>query len=92
MSSTIKLLSSAFLAGLYQEDAAEEIAGMITQFVLSLPKSMRQMKEEPLPEHADGVSNEESGSNHHHHHGNGYDQDHVAGYFSTYGLGQGWGS
>ena len=35
ISSNGKLLSSDYFAGIYQEDAAEEIAGMITQFVLS---------------------------------------------------------
>lgn len=88
-----------------QEDAAEEISGKIVQFVSSLPKSVRQKNEEPLPEHIqkmfDQASDDQYDHHHHHHHGHGHSHghghghghglEHAAGYFDMYGLGQGWG-
>ncbi|XP_008801701.1 protein AUXIN RESPONSE 4 [Phoenix dactylifera] len=73
-----------------QEDAAEEISEMIVQFVSSLPKSVKQKKEEPLPEHIQMMFDEASEGHHHHHH-HGHGQEHATGYFDMYGLGQGWG-
>lgn len=73
-----------------QEDAAKEISEMIVQFVSSLPKSVKQKKEEPLPEHIqkmfDGGSDGDHDHHHHHHH---HGQEHATGYFEMYGLGQG---
>ncbi|XP_042517033.1 protein AUXIN RESPONSE 4-like [Macadamia integrifolia] len=85
-----------------QEDAADEIAQSILQFVFSLPKSIRQVKEEPLPDHIQKMFDEaKDGAHetHHHHHGHGGGghhhggHDHMhAGYMDAYGLGHGWGS
>ncbi|PHT41327.1 Protein AUXIN RESPONSE 4 [Capsicum baccatum] len=79
-----------------QEHNSEEIAESICQFVSSLPKSVKQTEEEPVPEHVQKMSDEaQSGDrhNHHHHghdsHGHGHEHAH-AGYMDAYGLGQGW--
>ncbi|XP_043717213.1 protein AUXIN RESPONSE 4-like [Telopea speciosissima] len=85
-----------------QEDAADEIAQSILRFVLSLPKSIRQVKDEPLPDHIQKMFDEAKDgaheSHHHHqshgghgHHHGGHDHVH-AGYMDAYGLGHGWGS
>eukprot|EP00262_Sarcandra_glabra_P008266 TRINITY_DN21594_c0_g1_i1.p1 TRINITY_DN21594_c0_g1~~TRINITY_DN21594_c0_g1_i1.p1 ORF type:complete len:471 (-),score=55.28 TRINITY_DN21594_c0_g1_i1:322-1734(-) len=82
-----------------QEDAADEVTEMIAQFILSLPKSIRQNEEEPLPEHIQKMFDEAKNNphqhhhDHHHHHSHG-DHNHVheANYMDAYGLGQGWGS
>ncbi|XP_042511973.1 protein AUXIN RESPONSE 4-like [Macadamia integrifolia] len=79
-----------------QEDAADDIAGSIARFVFSLPKSVRQVKEEPMPDddahetHHHHHSHGDHGHHHHHHHG-GHDHAH-AGYMDAYGLGHGWES
>lgn len=68
---------------------------MIAQFVLSLPKPSKLLKEDPLTEETNGGPNAEGSNNHndYHHHGRGQDQEDGAGYFSKYGLGQdAWGS
>ncbi|GAV63157.1 Abhydrolase_6 domain-containing protein [Cephalotus follicularis] len=79
-----------------QEDAANEIAENIYQFVTSLPKSLRQDEEEPVPEHIQKMFDEAKDSDHHHHHAHGGHDDHAhahaAGYMNAYGLGHGWGS
>ncbi|WOK93053.1 protein AUXIN RESPONSE 4 isoform X1 [Canna indica] len=81
-----------------QEDAPEEISGMIAQFLSSLPK-LDKKKEEPLPEHAARLFDEATDTHHDHHHhhhhyhghGHGHGHDHAAGYMDMYGVGQGWG-
>ncbi|KAK4595883.1 hypothetical protein RGQ29_014106 [Quercus rubra] len=79
-----------------QEDAADEVSENIVRFVLSLPKSVRKVEEEPIPEHIQKMLDEAKNSDHHHHHGHGghehHDHAHVhgAGYMDAYGLGQGW--
>ncbi|KAF6162781.1 hypothetical protein GIB67_029050 [Kingdonia uniflora] len=73
-----------------QEDASDEVAEAITHFISSLPKSVKQVKKEPLPEHIQKMFDEAKKGDHHHgheHHG-----DHTPGYMDAYGLGQGWGS
>ncbi|XP_038715848.1 protein AUXIN RESPONSE 4 [Tripterygium wilfordii] len=86
-----------------QEDTADEIAEDIFKFVSSLPKSVRQTEEEPIPEHIQKMLDEAKGDHddhhHHHHHGHGghdhqdgHVYDHGAGYMDAYGLGHGWGS
>ncbi|KAF3625831.1 Protein AUXIN RESPONSE 4 [Capsicum annuum] len=80
-----------------QEHNSEEIAESICQFVSSLPKSVKQTEEEPVPEHVQKMSDEaQSGDRHHHRHHHGHDShghghEHAhAGYMDAYGLGQGW--
>ncbi|KAK1267001.1 Protein AUXIN RESPONSE 4 [Acorus gramineus] len=77
-----------------QEDAAEEIAQKISEFVLSLPRTINRVKEEPIPEHIQKVFEETSSDHHnhhrHHHHG-GHDHGQMDGYMNAYGLGHGWG-
>ncbi|KAK9291398.1 hypothetical protein L1049_019345 [Liquidambar formosana] len=83
-----------------QEDAADELSENIVQFVSSLPKYVRQVEEEPVPEHIQKMFDEAKGSNHehdhHHHHGHdGHDHHghaHGDGFMDAYGLGHGWGS
>ncbi|XP_058073712.1 protein AUXIN RESPONSE 4 isoform X2 [Magnolia sinica] len=82
-----------------QEDAADEVAEKIAQFVSSLPKSVRQIEEEPMPEHIQKMFNEANAGHHHHHHGHGghdphggHEHVHAAGYMDAYGLGHGWGT
>ncbi|XP_077213769.1 alpha/beta-Hydrolases superfamily protein [Tasmannia lanceolata] len=84
-----------------QEDAADEIAEKIGEFVSSLPKSILQIEEEPLPDHIQKMFDEADNGHHHHHHHHHHgahnphgDHDHVhsAGYMDAYGLGHGWGS
>lgn len=83
-----------------QEDAAVEIAEKISQFVLSLPKSVRKVEQESIPEHIQKMLDEakSSGHDHHHHqspdHGHGHDHYgdahiHGANYMDAYGLGHG---
>ena len=83
-----------------QEDAAVEIAEKISQFVLSLPKSIRKVEQESTPEHVQKMLDEakSSGHDHHHHqspdHGHGHDHYgdahiHGANYMDAYGLGHG---
>lgn len=77
-----------------QEDAADELAENILRFVSSLPKSVRQVEEEPVPEHIQKMLDEAQGGDHHHHdHGaHGHAHDHSDGYMNAYGLGHGWAS
>ncbi|CAD5196031.1 protein AUXIN RESPONSE 4-like isoform X1 [Musa acuminata AAA Group] len=75
-----------------QEDAAEEIAGMIVQFLSSLPKLTKKILEEPPPEHIKRLFDEASDEYHHHHHHHGHGHDHAAAYVDMYGIGQGWGT
>lgn len=76
-----------------QEDAAEELAEIISKHVSSLPKSVRKVEDEPLPEHVQKIFNEAQGEDHHHHHHHDHDRDHdhMGGYMGAYGMGHGWG-
>lgn len=81
-----------------QVDSADELAKHIADFVSSLPKTVRQVEEEPIPEHIQKMFDEarSSGHNHDHHHSHsGHDNheghDHAAGYMDAYGLGHTWG-
>lgn len=83
-----------------QEDAADELAESIVRFVSSLPKSVRKVEEEPIPEHIQKMLDEAKSSDHHHHHhhdhGHGHDghdhhDGHGADYMGAYGLGHGHG-
>lgn len=64
----------------------------------SLPKSVRQVEEEPVPEHIQKMLDEAQGGDHHHHHhhhdhgAHGHAHDHSDGYMNAYGLGHGWAS
>ncbi|KAI3850543.1 hypothetical protein MKX03_003979 [Papaver bracteatum] len=84
-----------------QEDAADEIAETITNFVASLPKSVKKVEVESIPERIQKKFDEAEGSNHQpghgshdHHMGHGDFHDH--GHFhqpnvmDSYGLGQGF--
>ncbi|KAI4301789.1 hypothetical protein L6164_035034 [Bauhinia variegata] len=85
-----------------QEDAGVELAEKISQFVSSLPESVRKVEEEePIPEHIqkmlDEAKRRDDNHDHHHHHGHGHghghdhDHDHGAGgYMDAYGLGHAW--
>lgn len=83
-----------------QDDAADELAESISQFLSTLPKSVRQSEEEPIPEHIQKMLNKAKDSDHHHHddhhdhHGREHDHGHAhtAGYMDAYGLGHGWAS
>ncbi|XP_059645965.1 protein AUXIN RESPONSE 4 [Cornus florida] len=84
-----------------QEDTADELAENIYKFVSSLPKSIRQAEEEPVPEHIQKMFDEarENGPDHQHHHSHGghdhhdgHGHAHAAGYMDAYGLNHGWGS
>ncbi|RVX18910.1 Protein auxin response 4 [Vitis vinifera] len=48
-----------------QEDAADELAENILRFVSSLPKSVRQVEEEPVPEHIQRCSMKHKAGDHH---------------------------
>lgn len=88
---------------LSQEDAADEIAEKIARFVSSLPKSIRKIEEEPLPEHIQKMFDEATDTHHHHHHAHHHSHDHHhhdhgshdhahgAGFMDPYGVGHGWG-
>ncbi|KAK4427658.1 protein AUXIN RESPONSE 4 [Sesamum alatum] len=81
-----------------QKDNAEEVAQTIHEFVSSLPKSTRQVEEEPISENSQETFSEAQGGNHHHHNHGHHHHDHHhdvhghghAGYMDAYGLGQGW--
>ncbi|CAK7340708.1 unnamed protein product [Dovyalis caffra] len=83
-----------------QENAADELAENVVKFVSSLPKSVRQADEEPIPEHIQKMLDEAKDDHHHHHHHghgghgphDGHAHIHGAGYMDAYGLGHGWGS
>ncbi|PON59858.1 Alpha/beta hydrolase fold [Trema orientale] len=86
-----------------QEDAADQVAQSIIQFVSSLPPTVRKMEEEPIPEHIQRMLDEaknNGGDHHHHHHGHGghdhhhgsHGHVHEAGYVDAYGLGHGHGA
>ncbi|XP_058738568.1 protein AUXIN RESPONSE 4 [Vicia villosa] len=77
-----------------QEDVAVEIAEKISQFVLSLPKTVRKVEEEsPIPDYIQKKLDEaNSDVGHDHHHGHGHDRIaedpiHEVGYMNAYGLG-----
>ncbi|XP_028770824.1 protein AUXIN RESPONSE 4 [Neltuma alba] len=76
-----------------QEDVAVELADKISQFVSSLPKTVRKVEEEPIPEHIQKMFDEAKDSDHdhdHHHHGHEHYGGHGAGYMDAYGLDGGW--
>ncbi|CAN4108748.1 unnamed protein product [Withania somnifera] len=74
-----------------QEHNSEEIAENIYQFVSSLPKSVKQTEEEPVPKHIQKMFDEAQSGDHHHHHGHDHGHGHAhAGYMDAYGLGEGW--
>lgn len=78
-----------------QDNAADDLAKSIFQFLSTLPKSVRERDEEPIPEHIHEMLNEAEGNNHHHHHGHGsheHDHAHAAGFMNAYGLDHGWAS
>ena len=83
-----------------QENAAGELAENVAQFVSSLPKTVRQVEEEPIPKHIQRMFDEAKDTDHHHHshgHGHGHaahghDHAHAAGFMDAYGLGHTWGS
>ncbi|XP_061348512.1 protein AUXIN RESPONSE 4 [Gastrolobium bilobum] len=63
-----------------QEDVAVEIAEKISQFVLSLPKSVRKVEQESIPDHIQKMFDEakSKGHDHLHHHGHGHQShDHL---------------
>ncbi|KAK9919835.1 hypothetical protein M0R45_028410 [Rubus argutus] len=84
-----------------QEDAADEIAGHIANFVSSLPATVRKVEEEPIPEHIKKMLDEAEHAGHVHVHGHAGHDDHShghvhgagagAGYPDPYGLGHGHG-
>ncbi|MBA0874882.1 hypothetical protein Goshw_023469 [Gossypium schwendimanii] len=75
---------------------AGEVAENVAEFVSSLPKTVRQVEEEPIPEHVQKMFDEVKDTDHHHHHhhghAHGHDHDHAAGFMDAYGLGHTWGS
>lgn len=84
-----------------QEDAADEIAGHIANFVSSLPATVRKVEEEPIPKHIKKMLDEAEHAGHVHVHGHAGHDDHShghvhgagagAGYPDPYGLGHGHG-
>ncbi|KAL4034583.1 hypothetical protein IC575_003237 [Cucumis melo] len=74
-----------------QEDVADVVADSISQFISSLPPTVRKT-EEPTPEHIHEVFDQSMNSDHHHHHhDHGSHGIHGAGYMDGYGLGsQAW--
>ncbi|KAE9593683.1 hypothetical protein Lal_00036344 [Lupinus albus] len=81
-----------------QEDAPDEIAEKISHFVLSLPKSIRKVEQEAIPDHIQKMLDEAKSSDHNHDHGHGHDHGHdhrgdanihEPDYLNAYGLGQG---
>lgn len=65
----------------------------------SLPKSVRKVEEEPIPDHIQKMLDEAKSGDHHHQHHHvhgshdhhvGHDHVHAAGYMDAYGLGHGW--
>jgi len=71
-----------------QESKSGELADYISEFVSLLPKSIRRVAEEPIPEEVQKVLEEaKAGDDHDHHHGHGHAH---AGYSDAYGLGEEW--
>lgn len=77
-----------------QGSSADELAENIAAFVSSLPKSIRQVVEEPIPEHIQKMLDEAEAGDHNNHHGHGHHDNHAhpqgSGYMNAYGLGQAW--
>ncbi|XP_045796601.1 protein AUXIN RESPONSE 4 [Trifolium pratense] len=72
-----------------QEDVAVEIAGKISQFVLSLPKTVRKVEQESsIPDHIQEMF-DEAKTDGHGHDRLGEDDIHEVGYMDAYGLGHG---
>ncbi|KAK7284662.1 hypothetical protein RJT34_19412 [Clitoria ternatea] len=81
-----------------QEDVADELGEKISEFVLSLPKSVRKVEQESIPDHVqmfdEAKSNGHDHDHHQHDHGHGHDQYgdahiHEPNYMDAYGLGHG---
>lgn len=71
-----------------QESKSGELADYISEFVSLLPRSIRRVTEEPIPEKVQKVLEEaKAGGDHDHHHGHGHAH---AGYTDAYGLGEEW--
>lgn len=80
-----------------QEDSADQVAQSIFQFVSSLPATVREVIEEPIPEHIQRMLDEAKNNDHHHHHHHGHGghdhhhgshgHAHEAGFMDAYGLG-----
>lgn len=69
-----------------QESKSGELADYISDFVSRLPRSIRQVAEEPIPEKVQKMLDEaKAGGDHDHHHGHAH-----AGYTDAYGLGEEW--
>uniref|UniRef100_A0A1J3D6C8 Protein AUXIN RESPONSE 4 n=1 Tax=Noccaea caerulescens TaxID=107243 RepID=A0A1J3D6C8_NOCCA len=66
-----------------QESKSGELAGYISEFVSLLPRSIKRVSEEPIPENVQKLLDE--AKDHHHHHGQGHAH---AGYTDAYGLGE----
>ncbi|CAA7027558.1 unnamed protein product [Microthlaspi erraticum] len=66
-----------------QESKSGELAGYISEFVSLLPRSIKRVSEEPIPENVQKLLDEAKagGDHHHHHHAH-------AGYTDAYGLGE----
>lgn len=65
-----------------QESKSGELAEYIAEFVSLLPRSIRRVAEEPIPEKVEKLLEEaKAGGDHQHAH---------AGYTDAYGLGEGW--
>ncbi|XP_010528881.1 PREDICTED: protein AUXIN RESPONSE 4 [Tarenaya hassleriana] len=76
-----------------QESNSDELAKYVAEFVASLPRSIRRVAEEPVPENVQRPLDEaKSGNHHHHHHDHDHEHGHAqgAGYMDAYGLGHGW--
>lgn len=83
-----------------QEDKADELAENIYQFLSLLPKPVKQIVEDPIPEHIQKMFDESQNGAHHHHHdhaqgvakGHAHGHDLAAGHVNAYGLNDGWGN
>lgn len=70
-----------------QEDATEEISELIAKFVSSLPKSVRRIEEDTVPDHIQKMFDEASQVHHHYDHSHG--QNHELPSMGMYGLDHG---
>lgn len=69
-----------------QESKSGELADYITDFVSLLPRSIRRVAEESIPEKVQKLLEEaKAGGDHQDGHGHAH-----AGYTDAYGLGEGW--
>ncbi|KAL8527992.1 hypothetical protein ACS0TY_005707 [Phlomoides rotata] len=80
-----------------QEHNAEEVGESIYEFIASLPKPIRKVVQETIPNHSrevlTGATSSDQQHHHHggddHHHGHGHDHG-PPGYMDAYGMGHGW--